>query len=127
MNAVLKNIGGSILRHWLGVLLGIFVARGWMQHDEASSTVALLTNDMAGNLVVSFLFALLPAAWSFLGRQRLRLREKIALCLHKKNATEKDVKRMIAATPLGARMSAIITADPEKITGCVGSAAHKVL
>lgn len=122
-NPVLKTILGSILRHFLSVFLGVLVGRGLVSHDDASGAVALLTNDMASNLLVAFFVSILPIAWSIWSRLMLRLREKIALRLHK-GATETQVKNIIAAAPWSAQVSAVLTNDPMKIVAHVCGAAE---
>jgi hypothetical protein len=124
MNPVLKTIFGSIARHWLGALLGLLVGRGLMSHEDASSAVDLFTNDMTSNLIMSFLVAVLPATWSFFGRRMLKLREMVALRIHR-GADPGDVKRVITCSPFGSRMAAVVTANPDRLTGCVGGEAHR--
>lgn len=114
MNPVLKNILGPLARHWLGALTALLVGRGWMKQEEAATAVAQLSDDMVSNLVVSFFIALLPAGWSFCGRQLARLRERLALKLGT-GPSEKEVKRMISDVPIGRRIEAVLTADPAKI------------
>jgi len=114
MNPVAKTILGSIARHWLGALLAIVGLRFGISDDASKSAVSQLTDDMVANAVIAFLAALLPVAASIWTRLMLILRARLALLMHA-GMTEREVKNVIAEAPKGARLSAVLTADPLKL------------
>ncbi|HWM26584.1 MAG TPA: hypothetical protein VNP98_17335 [Chthoniobacterales bacterium] len=114
MNPVAKTILGSVARHWLGALLAIVGIRFGISDDTTKTAVSQLTDDMVANAVVAFLAALLPIIASVWSRLMLLLRARLALLMHA-GMTEKEVKNVIAEAPKGARIAAILTANPLKL------------
>jgi hypothetical protein len=112
MNPVAKMICGSIARHWLGAFLGLIAGR--VIPHEVLSSVPMLTDDMVANGLIALGAAAVPIGASVWSRLRLLLRARLAL-LMERGMTEKHVDNVIAEAPAGARLSAIVTADPLKL------------
>jgi len=112
MNPVLKMILGSIARHWLGAFLGLIAGR-LIPHDVIAS-VPMLTDDMVANGAIALGAAIVPAALSIWTRLKLLLRARLGLLMNA-GMTEKNVTNVIAEAPAGARLAAIVTADPLKL------------
>jgi hypothetical protein len=114
MNPVLKTILGSIARHWLGAFLGLIAGKIGLSHDVATAAISQLTDDMAANMAQSFALSVPTAAASIWSRLKLLLRARLGL-LMSAGMTEKNVTNVIAEAPAGARLAAIVTADPLKL------------
>jgi hypothetical protein len=114
MNPVVKTILGSVARHWLGALLAIVGLRFGISDDASKGAVSQLTDDMVANAVIAFLAALLPVIASIWTRLTLLLRARLGLRMAA-GMTEREVKNVIAEAPKGARIAAILTADPLKL------------
>lgn len=112
MNPVLKTILGSVARHWLGAFLGLIAGR--IIPREVISTVPMLTDDMVANGAIALGAAIIPSAASIWTRLKLILRARLALRMHA-GMTEKEVSNVIAEAAPGARLAAIVTADPLKL------------
>lgn len=112
MNPVLKMILGSIARHWLGAFLGL-IAGKYIPHDVIASVPAL-TDDMVANGLVALGAAIVPILSSiWIGLKKL-LHVRLGLRMQA-GMTEKNVDNVIAEAPVGARLAAILTADPLKL------------
>lgn len=105
-------IFGSIARHWLGAFLGLVA--GKMIPQETLASVPLLTDDMVANGLIALGAAAGPILISIWTRLKLLLHARLALRMQA-GMTEKEVKNVIAEAPAGARLAAIVTADPLKL------------
>lgn len=114
LNPVAKTIFGSIARHWLGAFLAIVGVKAGLSSDAAAAAVAQLTDEIVANAIGAFYAAVVPAAWSFLTRQALLLKARLALRMNR-GSTEQQLRNVIAEAPRGARALAILTADPLKL------------
>jgi hypothetical protein len=114
MNPVLKQILGSIARHWLGAFLGLVAGKIGLSADVASAAVSQFTDDMAANMAQSFALSVPTMGASIWSRLRLILHVRLGL-LMQAGMTEKEVSNVIAEAPRGARLAAIVTADPLKL------------
>ncbi len=112
MNPVAKTILGSIARHWLGAFLGLVAGRAIPR--EVLASVPLLTDDMAANGLIALGAAVVPIALSVWTRLKLLLRARLGLRMSA-GMTEREVSNVIAEAPAGARLAAIVTADPLKL------------
>lgn len=112
MNPVLKTILGSIARHWLGAFIGVVAGR--VVPHEAVAAVPMLTDDMVANGFTALGIAVVPSAMSIWTRLKLLLRARLGLRMQA-GMTEREVSNVIAEAPPGARLAAIVTADPLKL------------
>lgn len=112
MNPVAKMIFGSIARHWLGALLGLLA--GKLIPASALASVPMLTDDMVANGLVALGAAVLPSAVSIWNGLTRILRERLGLRMSA-GMTEREVSNVITEAPRGARLAAIVTADPLKL------------
>lgn len=114
LNPVAKTIFGSIARHWLGAFLAVVGARIGLSEASTQSAVAQLTDEMVANAIVAAIASIIPIVWSFVSRQALLLKARLALRMNR-GSTEQQLRNVISEAPRGARFLAVVTADPLKL------------
>jgi hypothetical protein len=74
----------------------------------------MLTDDMVANGLIALGAAVVPSAASIWTRLKLLLRVRLGLRMSA-GMTEANLSNVIAEAPAGARLAAIVTADPLKL------------
>jgi hypothetical protein len=116
MKSIIKIILGATVRHWITGFLTILVTRHLLTAEMASHLPidVAFSDDYIFDALMALVGAAIPALLAISSRLRAKLKERLALLLPALT-TEREIKSMIAAAPLSTRISATLTANPDKI------------